>query len=140
MRHCVRFIAMSLKVSSHVLGARISKARIAFANLRNIWCQNSINLSLRSIAGDGCCQRIRNETVRPRVFGCMKGTSIGDCIQHNNLRWLGHVLRMPDHRLLKKTLFSVPDSDWWNPRGGQSTTWQKGIKSVTKGLGSVGVS
>ena len=70
----------------------------------------------------------------------MEGTSIGECIQHNKLRWLGHVLRMPDHCLPKKALFSISDPDWREPRGGQSTTWQKGVKSVTKGLGSVGVS
>ena len=56
----------------------------------------------------------------------------------NYVGWV--VLRMPDHRLPKKALFSMPDSDWWKPRGGQSTTWQKGMKSLTKGLGSVGVS
>ena len=70
----------------------------------------------------------------------MKGTSIGDCIQHNMLRWLGQVLRMPDHRLLKKALFSMPNSEWRKPRHGQSTTWQKGMKSLTKGLGLVGAS
>ena len=53
---------------------------------------------LRSIADVGWCQRIRNETVRQRVFGCMKGKSIGDCIQRNKLRWLGNVLHMPDNR------------------------------------------
>ena len=106
--------------------ARISKARIAFANLRNLWRQKCISLSLkdrvytttvravllygsetwpvrvedlgrlevfdhrclRNITGVGWCQRIRNETVRQPVFVCMKGTSIGDCFQHNKLRWL----------------------------------------------------
>ena len=163
---------------SDEIDARISKARIAFANLRHLWRQKGISLSLkgrvykttvravllygsetwplrvedlrrlevfdhrclRSIAGVGWCQRIRNETVRQQVFGCVRGTSIGDCIQHNKLRWLGHVLRMPEHRLPKKALFSLPDSDWRKPRGGQSTTWQTGMKSVTKSLGSVGVS
>ena len=33
----------------------------------------------------------------------------------------------------------MPDSDWRMPRGEHSTTWQKGMKSVTKGLGSMGV-
>ena len=56
------------------------------------------------------------------------------------LRWRGYVLRMPGQRLPKKVLFSMPDSEWRNPEGGQSLTWQKGMKSVTKSLGSVGVS
>ena len=52
------------------------------------------NRFLSSIAGVGWCQRIRNETVRNRVFGHVEGTLIGDCIQHNKLRCLGHVLLM----------------------------------------------
>ena len=84
------------------MDARISKARIAFANLRHLWRQKGISLSLkgrvykttvravllygsetwplrvedqrrlevfdnrclRSIAGVGWCQRLRNVTVR----------------------------------------------------------------------------
>ena len=68
----------------------------------------------------------------------MGETSIGDCIQHNKLRWLGHVLRMPGQRLPKKVLLFTPDSEWRKPKGGESLTWQKGKKSVTKSLGSVG--
>ena len=70
-----------------------------------------------------------------RVFGHVEGTSIGDCIQHKKLRWLGKVLRMPSQRLPKKVLFSMPDSEWWKPKGGQ-----KGVKSMTWSLGSVGAS
>ena len=69
----------------------------------------------------------------------MEGTSIGDCIQHNKLRWLGHVLRMPSHRLPKKVLFSIPGLEWGKPKGGHSLTLQKGMKFVTNNLGSVGV-
>jgi len=158
--------------------ARISKARVAFANLRHLWRQKGISLSLkgrvygttvravllygsetwslraedlrrlrvfdnrclRAIAGVGWRQRVRNEAVRKLVFGRAEGTSIDECIQHNRLRWLGHVLRMPSHRLPKKVMFSVPDSEWRKPRGGQSKTWRRDMKSVTKSLGSVGVS
>ena len=128
---------------SNEIDARISKARIAFANLRHLWRQKGISLSLkgrvykttvravllygsetwplrvedqrrlevfdnrclRSIAGVGWCQRILTETVRKRAFGYVEGTSIGDCIQHNKLRWLGHVLRMT------RKLFFMPDSE-----------------------------
>ncbi|KER20960.1 hypothetical protein T265_10616, partial [Opisthorchis viverrini] len=34
------------------------------------------------------------------------------CVQHQKLRWLGHVLRMPNHRLPKRVLFSMPNSEW----------------------------
>ena len=163
---------------SNEIDARISKARIASANLRHLWHHKGISLSLkgrvykttlravllygsvpwplrvedlkrlqvfdnrcfRSIAGVGWCQRIHNETVRKRVFGHVEGTSISDCIQHNRLRWLGHVLRMPGQRLPKKVLLSMPDSERRKPKGGQSMTWQKGMNYVTRSLGSVGLS
>ena len=119
------------------------KARIAFANLRHLWHQKGISLSLksrvyrttvravllygseawplhvrdlrrlevfdnrsfRSIAGVGWYQRIRNEIVRKRIFSYVEGTSIGDCIQHNKLRCLSHVLRMPVQRLRESSVF-----------------------------------
>jgi hypothetical protein len=156
--------------------ARISKARIAFANLRHLWRQKGMSLELkgrvykatvravllytsetwpirvkvlkhlqvfdnrclRTIARVGWHQRIRNEVIRKRVFGCATGTSIVECIQLQQLRWLGHVLRMPSHRLPKRALFSSPDPAWRKRRGGQPTTWQKGMKAITKRLGSVG--
>jgi hypothetical protein len=155
---------------------RISKARIAFANLRHLWRQKGISLGLkgrvyqttvravllygcetwplraedlrrlqvfdhrclRTIAGIGWRQRIRNEVVRKRVFGEAVGTSLVECIQHYKLRWLGHVLRMPSYRLPRRALFSKPNSEWRKPRGGQCMTWQKGMKEITKSLGAVG--
>ncbi|KAG5453090.1 hypothetical protein CSKR_106262 [Clonorchis sinensis] len=69
------------------------------------------NRCLRTIARVGWCRRIRNEAVRKRVLGCATGTSIEECVQHQKLRWLGHVLRMPNHRLPKRVLFSVPNSN-----------------------------
>ncbi|KER23378.1 hypothetical protein T265_14650, partial [Opisthorchis viverrini] len=56
---------------------------------------------LRTIARVGWCRRIRNEAVRKRVFGCVTGTSIEECVQHQKLRWLGHVLRPEGARWLK---------------------------------------
>jgi hypothetical protein len=170
-------ISTDCNVANEV-NARISKARIVFANLRHLWRQTGISLTLkgrvyratvravllygsetwslraedlrrlqvfdnrclRTIARVGWRQRIRNELVRKRVFGFLAGTSIEECIQQNKLRWLGHVLRMPSHRLPKRALFSIPDSEWRKPRGGQFVTWQKGMKEITKRLGSVGAS
>ena len=161
---------------SDEVSARISKARITFANLRHLWRQKGISLDLkgrvyqatvravllygcetwplrtddvrrlqvfdhrclRSVAGFGWRQRVSHEVIRKRVFGCAAGTSIGEIIQHHRLRWLGHVLRMPKHRLPRRVLFSVPPSDWRKPRGGQRMTWQKGVKEITKSLGVVG--
>ncbi|KER24880.1 hypothetical protein T265_07554 [Opisthorchis viverrini] len=49
---------------------------------------------------------------RKRVFGCVMATSIEECVQHQKLRWLGHVLSMPNHRWPKRALFSMPNPEW----------------------------
>ncbi|KER22778.1 hypothetical protein T265_09184 [Opisthorchis viverrini] len=72
------------------------------------------------------------------VFGCVTGTSIEECVQHQKLRWLGHVLRMPNHRLPKRVLVSMRNSEWRKQRGGQPLTWQRSMKEITKRLGAVG--
>ncbi|KER32154.1 hypothetical protein T265_12861, partial [Opisthorchis viverrini] len=52
---------------------------------------------------------------------------------------IGHVLRMPKHRLPRRVLFSVPPSGWRKPLGGQHMTWQKNVEEIMKSLGVVGV-
>ena len=96
------------------------------------------NRCLRTIARVGWNQRISKEVVRKRVLGDVFDGTIRECIERHQLRWLGHVLRMPSHRLPNKALFALPDSTWRKPKGGQPMTWRKGLKSLTKGLGSVG--
>ncbi|KER25885.1 hypothetical protein T265_06740 [Opisthorchis viverrini] len=96
------------------------------------------NRCLRTIAHVGWCRRIRDEAIRERVFGCVTGTSNEECVQPQKLRWLGHVLRMPNHCLPKTVLFSTPNSEWRKQRGGQPFTWQRSMKEITKGLGAVG--
>jgi hypothetical protein len=94
------------------------------------------NRCLRSIAGIGWSQRIRNEVVRNRVLGST--STLDGHIYLCKLRWLGHVLRMPATRLPRRILFSEPSPEWRKARGGQSMTWQRQMKEVTKSLGSVG--
>ncbi|KER29248.1 hypothetical protein T265_04094 [Opisthorchis viverrini] len=45
---------------------------------------------------------------------------------------------MPNHRLPKGVLFSMPNSEWRKQRGGQPMTWQRSMKEITKRLGAVG--
>ncbi|VDP87595.1 unnamed protein product [Schistosoma mattheei] len=51
---------------------------------------------LRSIARISCDHRVSNAVVRKRVLG-EDGKSIDDVMKLHQLRWLGDVLRMPNH-------------------------------------------
>ncbi|KAG5441440.1 hypothetical protein CSKR_107652 [Clonorchis sinensis] len=64
------------------------------------------------------------------LTGCATGTSIEECVQHQKLRWLGHVWRMPNHHLPKRVLFSMPNPEWRNQRGGQPLGWERGMKKM----------
>ncbi|KER20693.1 hypothetical protein T265_10824 [Opisthorchis viverrini] len=64
---------------------------------------------LRTIARVDWYRRIRSEAFRRRVSGCETGASIEECIQHQKLRWLEHVLRTPNHFLLKR----VTEAEGW---------------------------
>ena len=77
--------------------------------------------------------------IRKWVLGDGFASTIKECIRSHQLRWLGHVLRMPSQRLPSKALFALPPTSWRKQRGGQPMTWQKGMKAVTKSLGSAGV-
>ncbi|KER19230.1 hypothetical protein T265_11932 [Opisthorchis viverrini] len=87
---------------------------------------------LSSVAGFRWRQCVSNEVIRKRVFGCSAGTSIRENIQHHRLRWLGRVIRIPEHRVPRRMLFSVPPSGWRKPRSGRHMTWKKGVKEITK--------
>ncbi|VDP60934.1 unnamed protein product [Schistosoma mattheei] len=40
----------------------------------------------------------------------------------HQLRWLGHVLLMPNHRLLRRAMFSGVRVGWKKASGGQTKT------------------
>ena len=64
--------------------------------------------------------------------------SIIEQLHHHRLRWLGHVLRMSDDRLPRRTLFAEPESNWKRPSSGQYMTWKRNRKSLTEVLSFVG--
>ncbi|KER29596.1 hypothetical protein T265_03797 [Opisthorchis viverrini] len=144
LRHLWRQNGLSLNLKGRVYQATVRVVLfygcetwlIRAADLRRL--QAFDNRCLRTIARVGWCRRIRNEAVRKRVFGCVTGTSIEECVQHQKLRWLGHVLRMSNHRLPKRVLFSMPNSEWRKQRGDQPMSWQRSMKEITKRLGTVG--
>uniref|UniRef100_A0A183KSG4 Transposase n=1 Tax=Schistosoma curassoni TaxID=6186 RepID=A0A183KSG4_9TREM len=51
---------------------------------------------LKNIAGIFWDHRISNSEVRRRVLG-NNGKSVDEVVNFNRLRWLVHVLRMPEH-------------------------------------------
>ncbi|VDP68254.1 unnamed protein product [Schistosoma mattheei] len=54
------------------------------------------------------------------------------------MRWLGHVLRMPNHRLPRCAMFCCIGVDWKKARCGQTRTWHKSMKSLTIRLSHIG--
>ncbi|RTG84990.1 uncharacterized protein DC041_0009769 [Schistosoma bovis] len=52
--------------------------------------------------------------------------------------WLGHVLRMPEHRLPRRAMLTGVEDGWKKIRGGQTKTWHRCLKSLTSSLSHVG--
>ena len=96
------------------------------------------NRCMRSIARVWWQHHVSNADVCQRVLGT-RGRTLQDLISLSRLRWLGHVLRMPTHRLPYRALFACPGVGWKKKAGGQPLTWRAGMKKLTKSLGSVGV-
>jgi hypothetical protein len=93
---------------------------------------------LRSIAKVQWEHRTSNAELRQMVFGKKNSPSIDQLIMLHRLRWLGHVLRMPDDRLPRRAVFAQPCVEWKRPRGGQVMTWQRNMKALTSQLSRVG--
>ncbi|VDP41837.1 unnamed protein product [Schistosoma mattheei] len=54
------------------------------------------------------------------------------------MRWLGHVLRMPNHHLPRCVMFSGVGIGREKASGGQTKTWHKSMKSLSTGLNHAG--
>ncbi|KER24737.1 hypothetical protein T265_07687 [Opisthorchis viverrini] len=95
------------------VNSRVYKARAAFANLIQLWRQSCASLNLKGRVYQATehspCGLLSENLKR----GNLKASFLlcNGCLQHQKLRWLGHVLHMPNHRLSKRTLFSVPDPE-----------------------------
>ena len=84
----------------------------------------------------GCLQRILDITWRDRVphSDILKKTncqSIEAILHRNRLRWLGHVIRMPDHRLPKQMLYGEL-SEGARSVGGQFKRYRDVAKQTLK--------
>ncbi|VDP44585.1 unnamed protein product [Schistosoma curassoni] len=87
---------------------------------------------LQSIARISWDHRVSNAVVRIRVLG-KDGKSIDEVVKLHQLRWLGHVLRMPNDRLPRRAMFYDVGVGWEKAKGGQTKTWNKFMNSLTSG-------
>ncbi|VDP31258.1 unnamed protein product, partial [Schistosoma mattheei] len=91
---------------------------------------------LRNIACICWDHRVSNSEVRRIVLG-NDGKSVDEVVNLHRLRWLGHVLRMPGHRLTRHAMLSSVGDGWKKVRGGQTKTWHQCLKSLTSSLSHV---
>ena len=144
LRHLWRQRGISLELKGRVYRATVRAVLLYGSETWSVRTEDIRRLQvfdnrcLRTIARVGWSQRISNEVIRKRVFGDGFDSTIKECVQRHQLRWFGHVLRMPSNRLPNKALFALPDPTWRKLKGGQPMTWQRGLKSLTRSLGSVG--
>ncbi|VDP45707.1 unnamed protein product [Schistosoma curassoni] len=92
---------------------------------------------LRNIARVCWDHRVSNSKVRSRVLGD-DGKSVDEVVNLHRLRWLGHVLRMHEHRLPRRAMLTGVRDGWKKVRGGQNKTWHQSTKSLTSSLSHVG--
>ncbi|VDP58402.1 unnamed protein product [Schistosoma mattheei] len=91
----------------------------------------------RNIAGVCWDHRVSNSEVRHKVLG-NDGKSVGEVVNLHRLRWLGHVLRMPEDRLPRRAMLTGVGDGWKNVGSGQTKTWHQCLKSPTSSLSHVG--
>ncbi|VDP73108.1 unnamed protein product, partial [Schistosoma mattheei] len=80
---------------------------------------------------------VSNSKVRRRVLG-NDGKSVDEVVNLHRLRWLGQVLRMPEHRLSRRGMLTSVGDGCKKVRGGQTKTWHQCLKSLTSILTHVG--
>ncbi|CAH8566684.1 unnamed protein product [Heterobilharzia americana] len=93
---------------------------------------------LRSIGHIPWCRHMRSAEVRCRVLG-RRGKSVDTVVNLHRLRWLGHILHMPSHRLPRHTMLAEVGPGWKKARGGQTKTWYQCMKFLAVCLSHVGV-
>lgn len=77
--------------------------------------------------------RVCNSEVRHIVLGNY-GKSIGEVVDLHGLRWLGHILRMPNHRLPRRSMLTSVGDGWITVRDGQTKALHQSLKSLIPGL------
>jgi hypothetical protein len=81
----------------------------------------------RRILGVSYLDRVSNEEIIRRV---KPKWLIDEEVTRKCLTLLGHVLRLPENRIVRKCLFAAPGKDWRRPLGGVRNTWIRQVKSL----------
>ncbi|VDP70995.1 unnamed protein product [Schistosoma mattheei] len=92
---------------------------------------------LRNIARISWDHRVSNSEVRREVLE-NDGKSVDEVVNLHRLRWLSHMLRMPEHRLPRRAMLIGVRHGWKKVRGSQTKTWHQCLKSLTSSLSHVG--
>ncbi|VDP62637.1 unnamed protein product [Schistosoma curassoni] len=69
---------------------------------------------------------VGNSEVRHRVLG-NDGESVDEVMNLHRLRWLGHVLRMPEHRLPQRAMLTSVGHGWKKVGSGPTKTWHQSL-------------
>ncbi|GAA47600.1 hypothetical protein CLF_100568 [Clonorchis sinensis] len=85
---------------------------------------------LRSIGQVWWEHRISNAEVRQVVLGRMNSPAVDELLTLHRLRWLRHVLRMPEDRLPRRAVFAQLCAEWKR----QCMTRHRSMKTVTSNL------
>ncbi|KER19595.1 hypothetical protein T265_11679 [Opisthorchis viverrini] len=96
------------------------------------------NRCLRTTARVGWCRRNRNETVRKRSFGFQRVLPLKNVSGTRSCVGLDMFYACRTIVCRRECCISVSSSEWRKQRGGQSLTWQRNMKKITKRLGAVG--
>ncbi|KAF6209013.1 hypothetical protein GE061_014756 [Apolygus lucorum] len=84
---------------------------------------------LRKVAKKTRWDRVRNTTIRTGL----KVRPMDHVIKDAQLRWLGHVVRMPNNRYPKRAHEARPEGT--RPRGRRRITWRENVQEAAKERG-----
>ena len=79
---------------------------------------------LRQILGISLRDRVPNTEIRRR---CSNQPTIKERCKAARLRWLGHVIRMPENSICSQLWSCPPPPDWKCTRNAPRKTWKAGV-------------
>ena len=79
---------------------------------------------LRQILGISLRDRVPNTEIRRR---CSNQPTIKERCKAARLRWLGHVIRMPENSICSQLWSCPPPPDWKCTRNAPRNTWKAGV-------------